>query len=140
MSIDDFGTGYSSLSYLRTAAGQGDQDRPQLRDGPRSQRGRAGVIDAVVKLAHALGKRVVAEGVETVSSAASWTDSGCDELQGFLFAQADDGRRPAAVGAWTRATTTRTRCRLVAVRASWRRRQPAPRARKCGAGRRSQRH
>jgi diguanylate cyclase len=87
LSIDDFGTGYSSLSYLRQLpAKEVKIDRSFVMDLERSADARA-VVDAVVKLAHALGKRVVAEGVETVKQRRILTEMGCDELQGFLFAQ-----------------------------------------------------
>jgi diguanylate cyclase len=93
LSIDDFGTGYSSLSYLRQLpAKEVKIDRSFVMDLERSGDARA-VVDAVVKLAHALGKRVVAEGVETAKQRRILTEMGCDELQGFLFAQpmtADD--------------------------------------------------
>jgi diguanylate cyclase len=87
LSIDDFGTGYSSLSYLRKLPAKEIKiDRSFVMDLERSADARA-VVDAVVKLAHALGKRVVAEGVETPKQRRILTDMGCDELQGFLFAQ-----------------------------------------------------
>ena len=44
------------------------------------------VVDAVVKLAHALGLKVVAEGVETLRQQKALVEMGCDELQGYLFA------------------------------------------------------
>jgi EAL domain-containing protein (putative c-di-GMP-specific phosphodiesterase class I) len=87
LSIDDFGTGYSSLAYLRKLpAKEVKIDRSFVMDLERSADARA-VVDAVVKLAHALGKRVVAEGVETIKQRRILTEMGCDELQGFLFAQ-----------------------------------------------------
>jgi EAL domain-containing protein (putative c-di-GMP-specific phosphodiesterase class I) len=55
-------------------------------DLERSADARA-VVDGVVKLAHALGKRVVAEGVETIKQRRILTELGCDELQGYLFAR-----------------------------------------------------
>jgi diguanylate cyclase (GGDEF)-like protein len=92
LSIDDFGTGYSSLAYLRALpASEIKIDRSFVMDLERSGDARA-VVKAVVKLAHALGKRVVAEGVETMSQRRILTDMGCDELQGYLFA------RPMAAG------------------------------------------
>ena len=45
------------------------------------------VVDAVVKLAHALGLKVVAEGVENPRQQKTLVELGCDELQGFLFAK-----------------------------------------------------
>lgn len=87
LSIDDFGTGYSSLSYLRKLpARQIKIDRSFIQDLETSEDARA-VVDAVIKLAHALDLRVVAEGVETEGQREILTQQGCDELQGFLLAK-----------------------------------------------------
>jgi diguanylate cyclase (GGDEF)-like protein len=87
LSIDDFGTGYSSLSYLRQLpARQLKIDRSFVKDLQSSGDARA-VVDAVVRLAHALGLRVVAEGVETEGQRDVLLALGCDELQGYLFAR-----------------------------------------------------
>jgi diguanylate cyclase (GGDEF)-like protein len=87
LSIDDFGTGYSSLSYLRQLPAEELKiDMSFVKDVDRSADGRA-VVDAVVKLAHALGLKVVAEGVETPRQQHALVELGCDELQGFLFAK-----------------------------------------------------
>ncbi len=87
ISIDDFGTGYSSLSYLRKLrAGELKIDRSFVLDLETSRDARA-VVDAVVKLAQALGLKVVAEGVETEQQHTILRSLGCDELQGFLFAK-----------------------------------------------------
>jgi len=87
LSIDDFGTGYSSLSYLRKLpAKELKIDRSFVMDLEHSADARA-VIDAVLKLAHALGLKVVAEGVENQRQQQILTALGCDELQGFLFAK-----------------------------------------------------
>jgi len=95
LSIDDFGTGYSSLSYLRKLpAKQLKIDRSFVQDLGQSQDALA-VVDAVVKLAHALGLRVVAEGVETPRQRDILLSLQCDELQGFLYA------RPMAARALT---------------------------------------
>ncbi|MGI9024220.1 MAG: putative bifunctional diguanylate cyclase/phosphodiesterase [Burkholderiaceae bacterium] len=86
LSIDDFGTGYSSLSYLRQLpARQLKIDRSFINDLDTGNHARA-VVDAVVRLAHALGLRVVAEGVETARQRDILLELGCDELQGYFFA------------------------------------------------------
>jgi len=87
ISIDDFGTGYSSLAYLRKLrAGELKIDRSFVMDLETSADARA-VVDAVVKLAQALGLKVVAEGVETEAQHEILRAFGCHELQGFLFAR-----------------------------------------------------
>ncbi len=87
ISIDDFGTGYSSLAYLRKLpAGELKIDRSFVLDLETSADARA-VVDAVVKLAQALGLKVVAEGVETEAQNQILRSLGCDELQGYLFAR-----------------------------------------------------
>jgi diguanylate cyclase len=87
LSIDDFGTGYSSLAYLRKLPAEELKiDRTFVTDVEHSADARS-VVDAVVKLAHALGLKVVAEGIENERQRRILTEAGCDELQGFLFAK-----------------------------------------------------
>ncbi len=87
VSIDDFGTGYSSLAYLRRLPAEELKiDRAFVTDLGHSEDARA-VVNAVVQLAHALGLKVVAEGVETPRQRDILVELGCDELQGFLFAK-----------------------------------------------------
>ncbi|HSV53875.1 MAG TPA: EAL domain-containing protein [Burkholderiaceae bacterium] len=103
LSIDDFGTGYSSLSYLRQLpARQLKIDASFVNDLETSADARA-VVDAVIRLSHALDLRVVAEGVETQGQSEILLAMGCDELQGFFFArpmpaatllQWTEGRKP----------------------------------------------
>jgi diguanylate cyclase (GGDEF)-like protein len=87
LSIDDFGTGYSSLSYLRRLPAEELKiDRTFVMDIENSADAQA-VVDAVIKLAHALSLRVVAEGVENQRQHEILSAMGCDEMQGYLFAK-----------------------------------------------------
>jgi diguanylate cyclase len=87
LSIDDFGTGYSSLAYLRRLPAEELKiDRSFIMDIEHSADARA-VVDAVIKLAHALGLKVVAEGVENPRQQQILIEMQCDELQGYLFAK-----------------------------------------------------
>ncbi len=90
LSIDDFGTGYSSLSYLRQLpARQLKIDRSFVSDLGTSNDAQA-VVEGVIRLAHALGLVVVAEGVETQRQRDLLLDMECDELQGYYFAKPMD--------------------------------------------------
>jgi diguanylate cyclase (GGDEF)-like protein/PAS domain S-box-containing protein len=85
ISIDDFGTGYSSLQYLRDLpATRLKIDRTFVSRIETSTADRA-IISTIAHLSHALGMRVVAEGVETEAQRTLLKAAGCDELQGFLF-------------------------------------------------------
>jgi diguanylate cyclase (GGDEF)-like protein len=96
LAIDDFGTGHSSLAYLRTLpARQLKIDRSFIGDLGLSGDAMA-VVDAVIRLAHALGLRVVAEGVETDRQCEILATLGCDEFQGYLFARPMQAQQVAA--------------------------------------------
>jgi diguanylate cyclase (GGDEF)-like protein len=93
VALDDFGTGYSSLSAL--------QDLPvdvlkidrsfviELGQRPSAD----AVVRAIISLAHALGKHVVAEGVETALQEERLLALGCDELQGYRYARPMPGEQ-----------------------------------------------
>lgn len=87
LSIDDFGTGHSSLAYLRSLpADELKIDRSFVLDLETNEDARK-VARAVVNLAKALDRKVVAEGVETEGQNRILREFGCDQLQGYLFAK-----------------------------------------------------
>ena len=87
IALDDFGTGYSSLSYLQKFPFSKIKiDRAFV--GSLGTTGHAGaIIQSIVALGHALGMKVLAEGVETDEQRVLLRLAGCDEMQGFLFAK-----------------------------------------------------
>jgi EAL domain-containing protein (putative c-di-GMP-specific phosphodiesterase class I) len=88
VSVDDFGTGYSSLNYLaRLPVDTLKIDRSfvmRMRDAgyPRN------IVAMIVSLAHTLGLKVIAEGVEEDEQMTLLRELGCDQIQGFLFSKA----------------------------------------------------
>ena len=102
LAVDDFGTGYSSLAYLKHLRPSKIKiDRSFIKDLPGDDDDRV-LVGAIVQLAHALGVRVVAEGVETDAQREFLTSIGCGILQGYLISRP----QPAAgFEAFTRALT-----------------------------------
>lgn len=87
LSIDDLGTGYSSLSYLRKLPlSQLKIDRSFVQGVDKEEDAKA-IVRAVIKLAHALGLEVVAEGVETEAQQRMLMRLGCDQMQGYFLAR-----------------------------------------------------
>jgi EAL domain-containing protein (putative c-di-GMP-specific phosphodiesterase class I) len=85
--LDDFGRGYSSLDYLQKFP----FDRLKIDRGFVASLGTTGatgaIIQSIVTLGHALGMKVVAEGIET-NEQRVLLRAGCDEMRGYLFAKA----------------------------------------------------
>ena len=83
LSVDDFGTGYSSLSYLSALPVNSlkiDRSFVVKLDGSVNE---AEIVRAVVRLGDALGKRIIAEGVETASQLEQLREIGCEFAQGY---------------------------------------------------------
>jgi PAS domain S-box-containing protein/diguanylate cyclase (GGDEF)-like protein len=87
LAIDDFGTGYSSLRYLETFPLSEIKLDKSFVTGLRGSRFKEIVVEAVVKVGHALNADVTAEGVENASEVCSLRELGCPLAQGFFFSR-----------------------------------------------------
>lgn len=85
ISLDDFGTGFSSLSFLLNLPVDEVKVDRSFVSGMHQDPDREEVVRTVIHLGHSLGKRVVAEGVETELDLAGLTEMGCECVQGYLI-------------------------------------------------------
>ena len=92
VALDDFGTGFSSLSYVARLPATTLKIDKSFVDEIVTNPARLAIVSAVVSLAHALGMKVVAEGVEIEEQARLLKQLGCDEMQGYLYS------RPVPIG------------------------------------------
>ena len=96
LAIDDFGTGYSSLSYLRRFPIDMVKIDKTFVDGIATGTDEAALARAIVKLAHSLKIKTVAEGVELEGQAKGLSRMGSDQAQGFYFARPMDVEQATA--------------------------------------------
>ncbi len=87
LSMDDFGTGYSSLSQLRQLPIDEVKIDKSFVLGMSTSQGESFIARSIIELAHNLGLRVVAEGVEDEMTRNLLAEMGCDKLQGFLVSR-----------------------------------------------------
>ena len=91
LGVDDFGTGYSSLSYLkRFPINILKVDQTFVRD-ITSDADDAAIVSAIITMAHALGIKTTAEGVETLDQLEFLRTQGCDFVQGYYFCRPQTG-------------------------------------------------
>jgi diguanylate cyclase (GGDEF)-like protein/PAS domain S-box-containing protein len=85
ISLDDFGTGHSSLARLKTMPfDEVKVDQSFVRQLTRGGKDGA-IVSLIIDLAHEMGQKVVAEGVETEEQLRVLVEKGCDEVQGFYY-------------------------------------------------------
>jgi EAL domain-containing protein (putative c-di-GMP-specific phosphodiesterase class I) len=86
LAIDDFGTGYSSMSYLKKFEVDYLKIDQSFVQGMAESASSKTIAETIIVMAHRLGLKVIAEGVETLEQRDWLMNAGCDYAQGFLFA------------------------------------------------------
>lgn len=85
IALDDFGTGFSSLAYIKNLPIHTIKIDRSFISNIRNSHDDSVIVASTITLAHNLGMRVVAEGVETIDQLVYLRASNCDEVQGYLF-------------------------------------------------------
>jgi diguanylate cyclase (GGDEF)-like protein len=87
IALDDYGTGFSSLGYIKNLPIHTLKIDRSFIANIRNSHDDAIIVTSTIALAHNLGMRVVAEGVETSEQLVYLRTSGCDEVQGYFFSR-----------------------------------------------------
>ena len=103
VAIDDFGTGYSSLSYLKKFDIDYLKIDKMFVNNLESNANDIALCNAIIVMAHTLGLKVIAEGVETDGQKKILKEAGCDFAQGYLFS------RPVSADAFEKILDSKTR-------------------------------
>ena len=118
IAVDDYGTGYSSLAYLRELPVDELKLDRSFVSGLQSDERALAIVRSTIGLAHSLGMRMVAEGVEDAETSSELVEAGCDVQQGWYYAKA---LPPQELETWL----DRQRTSAVAAQAAQGRRIPA---------------
>jgi diguanylate cyclase (GGDEF)-like protein/PAS domain S-box-containing protein len=87
IAFDDFGTGYSSLSYLERFQIDTLKIDKSFVDRMNDTSAKSEIIRMIISLAHSLGVKVIAEGIELQSQCDALSELGCTDMQGYLFSR-----------------------------------------------------
>jgi len=101
IALDDFGTGFSSMSYLKRLPVNTIKIDRIFVEGLEDSADSVAIVSAIIAMSHALGKIVVAEGVETEAQAEVLRGLECDQIQGYLIS------RPVPAGEFALIATVR---------------------------------
>jgi len=88
VAIDDFGTGYSSLSYLQQMPFDLIKIDKSFIDRIGADEPSNNICRTVIRMAHDMGRKAIAEGVETRAQVDFLLEHGCDFVQGFFYSEA----------------------------------------------------
>ena len=87
VAIDDFGTGYASMAYLKKYHVDYLKIDQSFVQDMLSNRNSHTIVEGIIAMAHKLGMKTIAEGIETEAQLVALRDIGCDYGQGYLFSK-----------------------------------------------------
>jgi EAL domain-containing protein (putative c-di-GMP-specific phosphodiesterase class I) len=88
VALDDFGTGYSSMTYLKKFDIDYLKIDQSFVQDIETNTGSRAIAESIIVMAHKLGLKVIAEGIETAGQEEILRSAGCDYGQGYLFSKA----------------------------------------------------